>query len=259
MSPEAIQKIMAEYSRYERKAAPPSTYTTEQVLGVTRHIAPDSFGSFIVDFDIADADLDATIAREVSHFSDLEKSFEWKVFDTDQPARIGTALVAQGFEKGEAEAFMVLDLKQAPPTLFEPSEMVVKRVTEWAGVQDMAQVQNQVWGGDHVSNAEAIWAEIQDPADTMTLYVVYVDGIPASTARQTFVPGSPFSGLWGGSTLAAYRGNGCYSALLKARAIDARRRGVRYLTIDASDMSRPIVERAGFEFVTYTHPYEWHF
>lgn len=260
MSPEAIQTIMAAYSQHERKAAAPSTYKTERASGVTRHIAPSPFGSFIVDFDIADSNLEATIAREVARFSALHKSFEWKIFDTDRPTRIGEALVAQGFKKGEAEAFMVLDLTKTPDMWLAaaiPGIASVRRITDWAGVQDMAQVQNQVWGRDNAANAEAIWAEIQDPAETMTLYVAYVDGRPVSTARQTFVPGSPFSGLWGSSTLAAYRRMGCYSALLHARAADAIRRGIRYLTIDASDMSRPIVARAGFEFVTHTAPYEW--
>ena len=259
MSPEAIQKIMADYSQFERKAAPPSTYTTEQAPGVTRHIGPEPFGSFIVDFDVSDQDVDAVIRREIAFFSSVGKSFEWKVFETDLPHDLGSRLIANGFSQGEPEAFMVLDLNSAPAELFHPSTLEPLLVTTWAGVQDMAQVQNQVWGGDHVSHADAIWAEIQDPNDSMTLYVIYIDGKPVSTARQTFVPDSPFSGLWGGSTLSDFRGIGCYSALLKVRAMAAKSRGVRYLTIDASPMSRPIVERLGFELVTLTHPYEWHF
>ena len=74
--------------------------------------------------------------------------------------------------------------------------------------------------------------------------------------RDSYNPGH-FAGLWGGSTLAAYRGRGLYTALLAARVREARARGVPYLTIDAGAMSRPIVARHGFEVITYATACEW--
>ncbi|MCC6192435.1 MAG: hypothetical protein IT318_25685 [Anaerolineales bacterium] len=56
----------------------------------------------------------------------------------------------------------------------------------------------------------------------------------------------------------AQSGRGRYTALLAARAQEARRRGVRYLTIDASPMSRPIVARHGFTYLTNTIQFGWH-
>ncbi len=41
------------------------------------------------------------------------------------------------------------------------------------------------------------------------------------------------------------------------RAEAATERGVRYLQVDASDDSRPILERLGFVAVTTTTPYVW--
>jgi hypothetical protein len=32
---------------------------------------------------------------------------------------------------------------------------------------------------------------------------------------------------------------------------------VRFLAIDASPMSRPIVEKNGFQFLTFTQPFKW--
>ena len=57
---------------------------------------------------------------------------------------------------------------------------------------------------------------------------------------------SPFASLWGGATLAPYRGRGLYTALVAVRAQEAKARGYQFLTIDASDMSRPICEKQGF-------------
>jgi GNAT superfamily N-acetyltransferase len=93
--------------------------------------------------------------------------------------------------------------------------------------------------------------------DLLHVYVAYVDGIPASTAWIRFHPGSSFASLWGGSTVPAHRGRGLYRALLSARMRDAQDRGVRYLTVDAGPMSRPILERHGFRQLTVTRPFKW--
>ena len=87
----------------------------------------------------------------------------------------------------------------------------------------------------------------------LSVYVAYVEGVPASTGWIIFPEGSVFGGLWGGSTLSQYRGRGLYTALLAIRAQEARGRGVRYLTVDASPMSRPILEKFGFQAIAFAY------
>ena len=72
-----------------------------------------------------------------------------------------------------------------------------------------------------------------------------------------FVDGTPFATLWGGATLEPWRGRGIYRALVRHRANLAASRGFRYLQVDASDDSRPILERLGFVAVTSTIPFTW--
>jgi hypothetical protein len=48
-----------------------------------------------------------------------------------------------------------------------------------------------------------------------------------------------------------------YKATVAYRANLAAERGFRYLEVDASDDSRPILERLGFVPVTTTTPYVW--
>ena len=91
----------------------------------------------------------------------------------------------------------------------------------------------------------------------MSIYVAYADDQPVSTAWIYCSPGSQFASLWGGSTLSEYRGQGFYSALLSIRAQEARDRGIRYLTVDASTMSQPILEGFGFEKIATTYPCKW--
>ena len=72
-----------------------------------------------------------------------------------------------------------------------------------------------------------------------------------------FYPGTEFGYLAGGSTLATWRNRGLYRALVAVRARRAVPRGVRYLLVDASDDSAPILRRLGLRPVTTTTPYVW--
>jgi hypothetical protein len=69
--------------------------------------------------------------------------------------------------------------------------------------------------------------------------------------------GDAFGSLWGGSTLAEHRGKGIYSAVVAARATEARQRGGRWLTVDCSAMSLPILERRGFQRLAVITPFIW--
>ena len=70
-----------------------------------------------------------------------------------------------------------------------------------------------------------------------------------------FHQGTDFASLWGGGTLPAWRGHGLFRALVTYRAALARDRGFRYLQVDASLDSRPILERMGFRMLATTTPY----
>jgi ribosomal protein S18 acetylase RimI-like enzyme len=84
------------------------------------------------------------------------------------------------------------------------------------------------------------------------------DGTVVSAAWVRFHVGTDFASLWGGSTLPEYQRRGIYKALVARRAAEADERGFRYLQVDASDDSRPILERLGLRTLTSTTPYHWH-
>jgi GNAT superfamily N-acetyltransferase len=94
---------------------------------------------------------------------------------------------------------------------------------------------------------------LRDKSEQVSIYVAYVDGVPASVGWIDFHERSDFAGLWGGSTLPAYRKRGLYTALVAERAQEAIQRGVRYLTIDASPMSRAVLEKFGFRLMAYAY------
>jgi len=82
--------------------------------------------------------------------------------------------------------------------------------------------------------------------------------LPGSSGRIEFHHGTDLASIWGGGTLPAYRRRGLFRALVAHRAAQATRLGFRYLQVDASSDSRPILRRLGFvELATtipFTHP-----
>lgn len=72
---------------------------------------------------------------------------------------------------------------------------------------------------------------------------------PARGVRPETSRGPAGVALLGGGTLASDRGSGYYTALVHARWHDAVGRGTPLLCTVAGKMSRPILERLGFEQV----------
>ena len=80
-------------------------------------------------------------------------------------------------------------------------------------------------------------------------YLAWLDGVPVATARAIFEDDCPAVLMIGGSVLPAARGRGVYRALVRARWDDAVAAGTPALCTHAGKMSRPILERLGFQTV----------
>lgn len=202
---------------------------------------------------------DARIQEQIAYFRDLGYSFEWKHYDHDTPADLQARLLAAGFEAQEDEALMVLDLRNAPESLFQTGDHDIRQITSPDKVEDVLGLQRTVWGDDIAFDylERRLRYDLEHSPDLLSVYVAYVDNLPACSAWMYFSPGSQFASLWGGSTLPEYRKQGLYTAVLGARAREARARGRRFLYIDASPMSKPIVMRHGFLHLSTSRPMEW--
>ncbi|NLX10447.1 MAG: GNAT family N-acetyltransferase [Chloroflexi bacterium] len=251
-------QIMALYDQEQRRDVAYPGVRREVTPDVVRHIdlADDGEG-MIVYSQLTEANADEVIRAEIRYFEGIGQAFEWKVYDYDQPPDLKDRLAAHGFEVEEAEALMVLDLDDAPERLWQPVRHTVQRLTDPEKLADVQTIEEQVWGEDAAWVFDLLGGALTDHPDQMSVYVAYVDGQPASAAWIHFPARSQFASLWGGSTISGFRKQGLYTALLSARAQEARARGVRFLTVDASPMSRPILERFGFELFAYSYPCKW--
>jgi len=203
-------------------------------------------------------ELDELIARQVRIFAERGDRFEWKLHGHDQPADLPERLRAAGFVPEEQETIVIarVDDIAAPPVL--PDGVTLREVTERADFERMQVMQEAVWNDDHSWAADMFEAERSVDPSSITILVVEAGDEVVCNGWIRFEAGTEFATLWGGATLPEWRGRGIYRATVAYRANLAAARGFRYLEVDASDDSRPILERLGFLAVTTTTPFVWH-
>jgi GNAT superfamily N-acetyltransferase len=203
---------------------------------------------------VAGAELDALIARQRDFFAARDQGFEWKTWGHDTPADLPERLVAAGFESEGRETVLV-GLAEEMTAPVQLDGIVVREVTEEADVHRLAATATEVFGRKHDWLVEHLMEKKDDP--NIVGVIAQADGRVVSSSRIEIVPGTEFAGLWGGGTLAEWRGKGIYRALVAYRARLAVERGIKYLQVDATEDSRPILERLGFVTVTTTTGYGW--
>ncbi len=118
-------------------------------------------------------------------------------------------------------------------------------------------MQKLVFGREDPEQRASLLTQLADAPETIDIVIAMAGDEPVSAARTEFLPGTQFAGLWGGGTLPQWRKRGIYRALVRTRADLAAERGYSYLEVDASEDSRPILERIGFERLAITTPYNW--
>jgi GNAT superfamily N-acetyltransferase len=202
-------------------------------------------------------ELDDLIARQVAVFAERGERFEWKLHGHDRPADLRGRLRAAGFVAEEQETIViapVAGIARAPVAL---DGVVLREVTERHDFDRIVELENEVWQEDHASLADMLEEEHATDPDAISVVVAEADGRVVCAAWVRFEGDTDFATLWGGATLAEWRGRGIYKATVAQRARLATERGYRLLEVDASDDSRPILERLGFVPVTTTTPFVW--
>ncbi|WP_055630529.1 GNAT family N-acetyltransferase, partial [Streptomyces hirsutus] len=200
-------------------------------------------------------DADGVIAAQIAYFTGLNRAFEWKLYGHDLPADLGQRLVAAGFTPGPEETLMIGEISGLRLDTEPPEGVRIVPVTDRAGVDLVADVHEKAFRSDASWLRRQLLDRLTAEPGTVVAVVALAGREPVSAARMELVPGTRFAGLWGGGTVDAWRGRGIYRTLVAHRARVAAERGYRYLQVDASSQSRPILERLGFAPLTTTIPY----
>jgi GNAT superfamily N-acetyltransferase len=253
--------LLTAYDRQLRAHVPdplPEGVTVERDGPLLRFFGYDKSG-FLTYVDLgglAGEELDALIARQCEIFTRRGESVEWKLHGHDQPADLADRLRAAGFVPDEQETVVIgpaAAMAGALPVV--PGGVRLREVTARPDLERIAAMESAVWDSDRGWLVDGLAKELAADPQSLTIVVAEAGTDVVSAGWVRYVPDTTFATLWGGSTLPAWRRRGIYRALVAYRARLAHARGFTLLQVDASDNSRPILQRLGFVAITTTTPY----
>jgi hypothetical protein len=202
-------------------------------------------------------DPDHWVARQVEFFTGRGQPVEWKTYGYDEPADLPERLVRAGFVADDPEVVLVGRCVDLVHDVDLPAGTRLREIStdeDWERVRVSV---DTVWGEDTSWVNDALRAEQRRDPDLLTAVVVEdlttLEVLSYGVLRLQ--PETEFCGMWGGSTLAQWRGRGLYRALTSYRARRALERGYRYARVDTSPDSRPILIGLGMQAVADTRPY----
>jgi hypothetical protein len=174
----------------------------------------------------------------------------WSVTSSAAPGDLVDRLYAHGFVAEDHYGALVLTAE--PPTA--PGGVTARRVADFAEFKLASELSRVAFGNREERAAE--WDAIAESQFALEraghgprVYLVFVDGRPVGSGLAVFEDGLPAGILVGGGIVADARGRGAYRALVRARWDDALASGFDALCVHGGPMSRPILERLGFECV----------
>jgi GNAT superfamily N-acetyltransferase len=251
-----VTAVLAEFNEQLRRdpAGEPGS-RVERDEHVTRVISAGDGWNGVLWSDLTEAGADAVIAAQVDRFAAMGGEWEWKYYSYDQPADLPRRLAAAGLVAKPAETLLVAKIAELTLDTSPPPGVRLIPVTDAAGAGAVVRVHDEVFGGDHAGVGAAIMAALGERPRPVQAVVAMAGGTPVSAARVEFPAGSEFASLWGGGTLPSWRGRGVFRSLVAYRAGLAAGRGYRYLQVDATPDSRPILRRLGFTELATTTPF----
>ncbi|MET8371090.1 GNAT family N-acetyltransferase [Micromonospora profundi] len=256
-----VLTLRAAYDNQLRPEIPdpiPAGVTVERDGPLVRIIGLDA-GGFLTYRDLGGLTgeaLDELIARQVELFRERGQSVEWKLNEHDEPADLADRLRAAGFVAQERETVVVGPVAPLAAALpVAPEGVRLREVTSREDLERIAAMEEEVWQEDRSHLVTGLGKEIDADPHSITVVVAEAGGTVVSAGWVRFPANTGFGTLWGGSTLPQWRRKGIYRALVTYRARLADQRGRTLLQVDASEDSRPILQRLGLVPVTTTTPY----
>jgi GNAT superfamily N-acetyltransferase len=175
---------------------------------------------------------------------------QWELGSTAEPPDLVELLLERGLVRDTEPYAVALLLTAEPPP--GPSEIVARRVETFEEFAAAHAVQAEAFGmpADELAESRTMLAERWRDTPNL-MHAAWLDGGLVSAGTCAPTPHGLL--LYGGATLERARGRGAYRALLRARWDEAAARGTPALMTQAGAMSRPILERLGFEPVGHVH------
>jgi ribosomal protein S18 acetylase RimI-like enzyme len=200
-------------------------------------------------------DPDHWIGRQVEFFTRRRERVEWKTYSYDEPADLTDRLTSAGFVAEDGETLLLGDVNGLIHEVELPVGVQLRAVTSDADLARVDELMRTIWGPDNSDDSLAKEMRANPDALDVVLAEESPEGPALCAAWLRYTPGTDFASMWGGSTLPNWRRRGLYRATVTHRARLARDRGYRFMRLDTSPDSRPILERLGLRAVATTTPY----
>ena len=255
METAAVLAAFDEQMRRRPKAGPAERVEIDE--HVTRVVSDSGGWSGVVWSDLSAADADAVIAAQIRRFAWSSQAWEWKQYSYDRPDDLPGRLQAVGFVPDPAETVLVAEIAGLALEPDPPAGVELVPVTGQGAADALVAVHDEVFGGSHDAIGRAVLQGLGMQPCPVAAVIAMAGGTAISAGRVEFPEGSDFASIWGGGTLPDWRGRGVFRSLVAYRAALARERGYRYLQVDASPESRPILQRLGFAVIAETTPYQY--
>ncbi len=254
---ELVRELFDEQVR--RSTAPNGSGSTVSVTGeVVRWCADGDVGWSEISWSHLDeSNADGEIARHIDHFAAKGLGFAWRVTETDSPEDLGARLERAGFVHSDTSTLMIARVTDVPLDVELPPGVTLSTDSAPSAIDQLIDVHERVFGSDHSQLRRTLLRQFTRSPQFAELVVAKFGDVPVAASRAEFLPHRDFAGLWGGSTLPEWRGQGIFRAMVARRAHDAQRRGYRYLYVIASSESRPIFERLSFQSHGPVATYMW--
>src|SRR5262245_20789585 len=249
------QAVLAAFDEQIRRGAIDPDSRVERDDHVVRYRAGADGWNGVLWSDLDERTADDIIAEQIRQFRHVAEPWEWKYFSYDRPPDLPDRLVAAGFEREPDETMVVAEIADLDLDVPPPDGVELRPVADERDVEALVAVHDEVFGGDHAGTGRASLARLAHEPTTVAAVVAWAGDTPVSAARVEFYLDTDFASLWGGGTLPDWRGRGVFRSVIAYRSALAAKRGFRYLQVDASDDSRPILERLGFVVLAITTPF----
>ena len=170
---------------------------------------------------------------------------EWELGESCTPPDLVERLLALGLRLDDDPVAYGMVLRE--PKLEPPAGVEARPVASLEDLRAAREVQRVAFGDPRPVDDALVLDDLAREGVEGTTFVALIDGEVVAAAYGAPTPYGTL--LFGGATLPSARGRGAYRALVAARAADAVSRGAPALVTHAGRMSRPILERLGFETV----------
>jgi hypothetical protein len=251
------QLVLAAFDQQIRRHPEPKAFDRhiEQDESVVRSMPVGDGWAGVTWCDLDRVSADTVISEQISRFATLSGPWEWKHYSYDRPPDLPDRLIAAGFTPEPAESLLVAEVANLTLDVPPPPGVELTAVVDEHGVDALVWVHDEVFGGDHSAVGRVLLDAVARQTRTTAAVVAFAGKTPVAAGRVEFHCGTDFASLWGGGTMPGWRGRGVFRSLVAHRAALASARGFRYLQVDASPESQPILQRLGFVELATTTPF----